>query len=255
VRLGSTDINRIGLGTNRLTNTERNRAFVADAVAAGVNFIDTAHLYSGGESETTIGAALAPFPENVVVATKGGFREARPDTLRAQIDESLRRLNTETIELYYLHRVDPNVALERSVEAIVEARERGKLRHIGLSEVSVEEIERARELTPIAAVQNHYSLSERKHDDVIDYCEREQIPFVPFYPLGGRSGLHGEAIEETAASHGATRSQVALAWLLKRSPVVAPIPGTLSLDHLRENLAAAEIELTDEEFDAIAHVQ
>jgi aryl-alcohol dehydrogenase-like predicted oxidoreductase len=255
VRLGSKDINRIGLGTNRLTDSEQNRAFLRDAVAAGVNLIDTAHLYTGGESEATIGAALAPFPEQLLVATKGGFREARPESLAAQIDESLRRLRTETIELYYLHRVDREVPLERSLEAIVEARDRGKLRHIGLSEVGVEEIERARQLAPVAAVQNHYSLNERKYEDVIDYCEREQILFVPFYPLGGRSGLRSETVEEITAAHGATTAQIALAWLLQRSEAIAPIPGTLSLEHLRENLSALEIELTDEEFDALRHMQ
>jgi pyridoxine 4-dehydrogenase len=255
VRLGSADINRIGLGTNRLTDTEEHRAFVAEAVAAGINFIDTAHLYTGGESEAAIGAALAPFPDDVVIATKGGFRDGRPEKLAAEIEDSLRRLGTATIDLYYLHRVDSKVPLERSVEAIIEAREHGKLRHIGLSEVDVEQIERARELTAIAAVQNQYSLSERKYDDVVDYCAREQIMFVPFYPLGGRSGVRSDAIERIAASRAASAPQIALAWLLKRSPVVVPIPGTLSLDHLRENIGALEIELTDEEFDSLSHVQ
>jgi pyridoxine 4-dehydrogenase len=255
VRLGSADINRIGLGTNRLTDTKDHRSFVADAVGAGINFIDTAHLYTGGESEATIGAALAPLPTEVVVATKGGFRDGRPESLAAEIDTSLQRLRVETIDLYYLHRVDSEVPLERSLEAILEAREHGKLRHIGLSEVGVDEIERARKLTPIVAVQNHYSLTERKYDDVIDYCKREQILFVPFYPLGGRSGLRGDAIDEVATSRGASAAQIALAWLLKRSPVVTPIPGTLSLDHLQENLAALEVELTDEEFDSLSGVQ
>jgi aryl-alcohol dehydrogenase-like predicted oxidoreductase len=255
VRLGSTDINRIGLGTNRLTDTEEHRTFIAEAVNAGINFIDTAHLYTGGESEATIGGALAPVPDGVVVATKGGFRDGRPENLAAELEQSLRRLRTETIDLYYLHRVDSEVPLERSVEAIVKAQEGGKVRHIGLSEVGVDEIERARGLTPIHAVQNHYSLTERKYDDVIAYCEREQILFVPFYPLGGRSGLRDDAVEKIAARRGASTSQIALAWLLKRSSAVVPIPGTLSLEHLRENIAALDIELTDEEFDALAHVQ
>jgi len=255
VRLGSTDINRIGLGTNRLTDTEQNRALVAEAVTAGINFIDTAHLYAGGRSEATIGAALAPFPDGIVVATKGGYDDGRPETLAAQIEESLRRLRTDTIDLYYLHRVDPKVPLERSVEAINEAREDGKLRHVGLSEVGVGEIERARRVVPIVAVQNHYSLSERKYEDVIDYCEQEQILFVPFYPLGGRTGLRNETTEEIAAARGASVSQIALAWLLKRSPAIVPIPGTLSLNHLRENTAALEIELADEEFEALARLQ
>jgi aryl-alcohol dehydrogenase-like predicted oxidoreductase len=254
VKLGSTDINRIGLGTNRLKDTKAHRAFVAQAVDAGINFIDTAHLYTGGESETAIGATLAPFPEEVVVATKGGFRDGRPENLMREIEDSLRRLRSETIDLYYLHRVDSEVPVERSVEAIVKAREDGKLRHIGLSEVGVEQIERARELTPIAAVQNRYSLSERSHDEVIDFCEREQILFVPFYPLGGRGGISGEAVEAIAAARGASAAQVALAWLLKRSPVVVPIPGSLSVEHVRDNLAALEIELSDQEFESLSRV-
>jgi aryl-alcohol dehydrogenase-like predicted oxidoreductase len=189
------------------------------------------------------------------VATKGGYNDRRPETLRAEIDESLRRLRVETIELYYLHRVDREVPLERSVEVLDQQRERGKLRHVGLSEVGVEQIERARKVAPIAAVQNRYSVGERKYDDVVDYCEREQILFVPFYPLGGGRGARSERLEEIAAANAATRSQIALAWLLRRSPVIAPIPGTLSLEHLRENLAALEVELTDEEFDALSHVQ
>jgi pyridoxine 4-dehydrogenase len=251
VRLGSTDIKRIGLGTNRLTDTEQNRTFLVQAIAAGVNFIDTAHLYTSGESEATIGAALAPFPEGVVVATKGGFNDGRPENLRAELDQSLRRLRTETVTLYYLHRVDSKVPLERSLEVIEEARQNGEIGHIGLSQVTVEQIERARQVAPIAAVQNHYSLRERKREDVIDYCEREQILFVPFFPLGGRGGLSAGALEEIAARRGASASQIALAWLLKRSEVIAPIPGTLSLRHLRENLEALEIALTDEEFEAL----
>jgi pyridoxine 4-dehydrogenase len=252
VRLGDAEINRIGLGTNRLEDTEQNRRFLNEAIGAGLNFIDTAHLYTGGASEATIGAALAPFPEGLTVATKGGFNDGRPETLAAEFAESLERLQVETIELYYLHRVDADVPVERSIEAIAAERTRGKLRHIGLSEVGVEEIERARGVAPIAAVQNHYSLSRREYDEVVDYCESEQIVFVPFYPLGGRSGLKTEALARVAADHEATPPQIALAWLLKRSPAIVPIPGTLSIAHLRENLAALEIELTDDEFEALA---
>lgn len=255
MKLGSTEITRIGLGTNRLTDTEQNRAFLSEAVGTGLNLIDTAHLYSSGESEATIGAALAPFPDGVVVATKGGFNDGRPEKLVGELEESLRRLRTETIDLYYLHRVDSEVPLERSVEAINGERERGKLRHIGLSEVTVEQIERAREVAPIAAVQNRYSLRERTYEDVVDHCEREGILFVPFYPLGGRSGLAGSRLEEVAAARGASASQVALAWLLRRSSAIVPIPGTLSLEHLRENLGALQVDLSDEEFDALERMQ
>jgi aryl-alcohol dehydrogenase-like predicted oxidoreductase len=252
VRLGSTDINRIGLGTNRLTDTPDNREFLAEAVAAGINFIDTAHLYTRGASEATIGATQL---EGAIVATKGGYYDGQPEALEAEFEESRRRLRTETIDLYYLHRVDAKVALERSVEAIDKQRERGRLRHVGVSEVSVEQLERARQVAPIAAVQNRYSLAERRHEEVVDYCEREQIPFVPFYPLGGRNGLTSEELDQIAAARGATTTQIALAWLLKRSPAIVPIPGSLSLDHVRENIAALEIELTDEEFDSLSRVQ
>lgn len=252
MRLGSTDINRIGLGTNRLTNTPDNQALLADGVAAGINFIDTAHLYTRGESEATIGAAQF---DGAIVGTKGGYYDGEPEALDGEFEESLRRLRTETIDLYYLHRVDAKVPLERSVEAINRQRERGRLHHVGLSEVGVEQIERARKVAPIAAVQNRYSLSERRYEEVIDYCEREQILFVPFYPLGGRNRLASEELERIATAHSVTAPQIALAWLLKRSPAIVPIPGTLSLDHLRENVAALEIELTDEEFESLSRMQ
>src|SRR5919206_5260948 len=249
LRIGDTEVARIGLGTNRLAHTRENVAFIREAVAAGVGLIDTAHLYTAGDSETTIGEGLSAETDGVVVATKGGFRpgEGRPDVLRAQIQESLRRLRTATIELYYLHRVDPETPLERSLGAIAEFVERGAIRHVGLSEVSVEQIERARELVPVAAVQNRYNLDERAHEEVVDHCAAEGIVFVPFFPL------HGDhpQLREIAARHGATEAQVALAWLLRRSPAMLPIPGTLSLEHLRENLAALDLELADDEFDAL----
>jgi aryl-alcohol dehydrogenase-like predicted oxidoreductase len=239
---------RIGLGTNRLTNTPEHVTFIREAVAAGIRHIDTAHLYTGGESEATIGAAS---PDGALVATKGGYRpgEGDPKVLSAQIEESLRRLRTDAIELYYLHRVDPETPFERSLATLAEHHEKGTIRHVGLSEVSVEQIERARELLPVTAVQNHFNVAERKYDDVVDHCTREGIVFVAFYPLKGAAG---PAAGEIAARHGATERQIALAWLLKRSPLILPIPGTLSLDHLKENLAAAEIELSDDEFDAMS---
>jgi pyridoxine 4-dehydrogenase len=246
--LADTEVPRIGLGTNRLTNTPEHTAFIREAVAAGVRHVDTAHLYTGGDSEAAIGAAR---PNGAVVATKGGYHagEGAPEVLNAQIEESLRRLGTDSIELYYLHRVDPETPLEMSLATIAEHRDRGTIRHVGLSEVGIEQIERARELLPIAAVQNHFNLSERKHEDVVDHCTREGIVFVPFYPLKGGAG---PAAAEIAARHRATERQIALAWLLKRSPLMLPIPGTLSLDHVKENLAALEIELTDDEFDALS---
>jgi pyridoxine 4-dehydrogenase len=248
--LGDTEVPRVGLGTNRLTNTSEHVALAKEAVAAGLGHIDTAHTYTGGESEETIGAALSPVADGVVVATKGGWGagNGRPDVLRAQIEESLRRLRTETIALYYLHRVDPETRLEDSLGAIKEYRDSGKVRHVGLSEVGIDQIERAREVVPIAAVQNNYSLVERKHEDVVDYCAAEGIVFVPFFPL---RGVGSRQLSEIADRHGASSTQIALAWLLRRSPTTLPIPGTLSLEHLRENLAALEIELSDAEFEAL----
>jgi pyridoxine 4-dehydrogenase len=212
---------RIGLGTNRLTNTPQHVAFIRDAAAAGVAMIDTAHLYTGGESELTIGAAGVDVP----VATKGGYHpgEGAPDVLRAQLDQSLRNLRTDVIDLYYLHRVDPQTPLAESLGVIAEYRDAGKVRDVGISEVSVEQIEQARAVVPIAAVQNEYSLAERKHDAVVDYCAAEGILFVPFFPL-----------------RGADDPREALTWLLARSPTMLPIPGTLSIEHLRENLAAED---------------
>jgi aryl-alcohol dehydrogenase-like predicted oxidoreductase len=250
LRLGDTEVTRIGLGTNRLRWSPENVGFVKEAVAAGLNHIDTAHTYTGGDSEETIGAALSSVPDGVVVATKGGYvpGTGRPDLLRAQIEESLRRLRTDSIDLYYLHRVDPETPLEESLGAIKEYRDRGSIRHVGLSEVGIAQIERARRVVPITAVQNRYNLSERRWEDVVDYSAREGIVFVPFFPLHGAGDL---ALAELAERRGATPEQIALAWLLKRSPSMLPIPGTLSLEHLKENLAALELELSDAEFESL----
>lgn len=250
LRLGDTDVARIGLGTNRLTNTPEHVALLQEAIASGLNHIDTAHTYTGGDSEETIGAALSPMPDGCVVATKGGYApgHGRPDVLRSQIEESLERLGTDRIELYYLHRVHPDTPLEESLGAIAEHRDAGIIRHVGLSQVGIDQIERARRVVPVTTVQNHYNLSERTYEDVVDHCAREGIVFVPYYPLGGDGG---PALDEIAERHGATRAQITLAWLLRRSPAMLPIPGTLSLDHLKENLTALEIELSDAEFEAL----
>jgi pyridoxine 4-dehydrogenase len=251
VTLGDTEVTRIGLGTNRLTNTPDHVAFIRTAVEAGIHVIDTAHTYVGGESEETIGAALSDGGSSAVVATKGGMGAGRghPDALRSQIETSLRRLRTDSIALYYLHRVDPETPLEQSLGAIREYVDQGQIRHVGLSEVGIEQIERARKIVPIAAVQNRYNLSERGWDDVVDYCTRERICFVPFFPLHGDGG---PALARIADQRAATPSQIALAWLLRRSPMMLPIPGTLSVNHLKENLGALEIELTDEELQRLA---
>jgi pyridoxine 4-dehydrogenase len=246
ITVGETTVPRIGMGTNRLTTTGEHVAFVRAAVDTGLAHIDTAYLYTGGESEAAIGRALDLPLAGRVVATKGGYRagEGRPDVLRGQIDESLRRLHTDVIDLYYLHRVHPDTPLEESMGVIAEARTAGKIRDVGISEVGVEQIEQARAVVPITAVQNRYNLEDRGHDPVIDHCAAEGIVFVPYFPMQGRDA---PAVAAIASRRGQTTGQVALAWLLHRSPAVLPIPGTLSLDHLRENLAALELELTDDE--------
>jgi pyridoxine 4-dehydrogenase len=250
VNLAGTEVPRIGLGTNRLANTSRNVEFVREAVAAGLRHIDTAHLYTGGESEAAIGAALSPVPEGCVIGTKGGFRpgEGNPEVLRDQIEESLRRLRTESIQLFYLHRVDPETPLGQSIATIAEYVEAGKIQHVGISEAGIDDIELARAFVPIEVVQNHYNLAERGWDEVVDYCTAEDIVFVPFFPLRGATGLE---LDDLAERHEATSTQIALAWLLKRSPKMLPIPGTLSLEHLKENLDALDLELSDDEFTAL----
>jgi pyridoxine 4-dehydrogenase len=224
-RLGDREITRIGLGTNRLTDTPENLDFLEQAVRTGLDFIDTAHLYTGGASERAIGTALAPFPADLTVATKVGYHpgSGRPETLRAELEESFERLSAETIPLVYLHRVHPGVPIEESLAVLREYRADGRIEHVGVSDLGVDQIEHARSVVPIAAVQNEYNLAERKYEDVVDYCEREGILFVPYYPL-----------------HGPGSTPEKLAWLLQRSPCIVPIPGTLSVDHLKSNLAALD---------------
>ena len=220
--LAGVDVPRIGLGTNRLTDDASGVAFVRAALEAGVRHFDTAHLYTGGASERAIGEGLRGGRDDVVVATKGGYGGAgqgRPEVLRAQIEQSLRSLQTDAIDLYYLHRVDPETPLEESLGAIKEFVDRGAIRTVGLSDVSVEQIERARAVVAIEAVQNRFNVEDTKHDAVVDHCAAEGIAFVPFYPLNGPGSTAGK-----------------LRWLLDRAPNVLPIPGTLSLEHLRENL-------------------
>lgn len=251
IRLGDHEVARIGLGTNRLTNTAAHVELVRAAVDAGIGCIDSAHIYTGGESEAAIGAALGGVRHGAVVATKGGYAPAhgRPEVLRRQIEESLRRLRTDTIPLYYLHRVDTDTPLEESLGEIARHIDAGRIRCAGLSQVTVEQIERARTVLAVTAVQNHYNLGERRFDDVVDHCARDGIVFVPYFPL---RGVRPAAVDEIAERHHATTAQVALAWLLRRSPATLPIPGTLSLEHLRQNLGALEIELTDDEFRALS---
>ena len=237
---------RIGLGTNRLTDTPANHDFLRQAVEAGIGFVDTAHLYSSGESEAAIGAALSPFDAGLTVATKGGYSSGTsPDDLRRQIEESLQRLRTDTIELYYLHRIHPQHSVETMMSVIAEYRTMGRIRHVGVSEVTVEQLQLAQAVVPIAAVQNEYNLGTREWDEVVDFCAERELLFVPFFPLRGGNR---KAIAQVAEEAGATPHQVKLAWLLKRSPAMLPIPGTLDIEHVRENLGALDVQLTDEQF-------
>jgi aryl-alcohol dehydrogenase-like predicted oxidoreductase len=243
------EVLRIGLGTNRLT--PEHAGFAREMLAAGVQHVDTAHVYQQGGSETALGEAGAAAAPGVVLATKGGMGEGngRREVLREQVEESLGRLRAESIALYYLHRVYPDVPFEETIGGLAELRAEGKIRHVGLSQVGIDLIEQARAIVPVAAVQNHYNLAERGGEGVVDYCEANGIVFVPFYPL---RDLGSGPVEEIAGRHGSTPQQVALAWLLRRSPAMLPIPGTLSLDHLKENLAALDLELSDEEFAALS---
>jgi pyridoxine 4-dehydrogenase len=250
VALGEHRLTRIGLGTNRLTDTPEHRAFLEAAVKTDLNHIDSAHLYAGGDSERVIGATLAPFPDDLLVATKGGYEAGvGVEGLRAELEQSFERLRTEVIGLYYQHRVHPDLEVEDAMSLLKEYRDAGRITHIGISAVTLEQIERARSVAPVDVVQNEYSLVRREHEGVVDYCAAEGIVFVPYFPLRGGDP---PAVAEIAEHHGATPSQIRLAWLLKRSPMMVPIPGTLSLEHLNENLAALDIELGDDEFEGLS---
>jgi len=237
------------------------RAILQAAVALGVNFIDTADAYGPDIAEELIYEALHPYPADLVIATKGGITRqgpakaapvGRPEYLHQCVEMSLRRLHLETIPLYQLHRIDPKVPAEESLGKLVELREQGKLQHIGLSEVTVEQILEAQKITPILSVQNKYNLSERKHEGVLEFCTQNNIAFIPWYPVdaGRLSRPDGRLAAMAKAKHAST-TQLSLAWLLHKSPVMLPIPGTYSLEHLKENIASAEIELNPEEVAAI----
>jgi pyridoxine 4-dehydrogenase len=232
------------------------RALLRRAVQLGVRLIDTAEFYGPGTSERLITEALWPFPDGLVIATKGLIQPldrwgqpGQPWRLREAVEGSLRRLRLERIDLYQLARIDPSVPAEDQFGVLAELREQGKVRHVGLSEVGVDQVEAARRIVPVASVQNRYSLADRAWEPVLDHCEREGIAFLPWFPLGaGRLAEAGGALVEIARRHHATPAQVALAWLLERSPVMLPIPGTSSVAHLEENLAAAALRLDDDEF-------
>jgi pyridoxine 4-dehydrogenase len=259
---GDLPVNRMGFGAMRLTGPgiwgpprDRKEAIrvLQRAVELGVNFIDTADSYGPHVSEELIAEALRPYP-GVVIATKGGFERpgpykwienGRPEYLRRQLEGSLRRLRLERIDLWQLHRIDPKVPAGEQFGAIGEFQRQGLVRHLGLSEVSVAEIEQARKVVPIVSVQNRYNVADRRWDAEVDHCAREQIAFIPWFPLSAGALVEGTALERVAQRHGATVYQIALAWLLARSPAMLLIPGTSSVEHLGENIAAAEIKLSD----------
>jgi pyridoxine 4-dehydrogenase len=249
---GDLVVNRIGLGTNRIHRDDHSIHALKTAIKVGINFIDTASAYTNGESEETIGQTLAPYKE-IFVATKGGM--VAPDfhidssvaMLKHSLEKSLERLKLDTIPLYFLHRVDPEVPLKESVSFLKQMQDEGKIKHIGLSEVTVAQIEEARNIVNIAAVENEYNLSNRKHDEVITYAEKEGIVFIPFFPMHFTI-KDTEKFLTIQEKYHATSEQLAITWLLKRSPIILPIPGSLSPKHLEENAAALNIKLGDEDF-------
>lgn len=270
---GDLPVVRLGFGAMQLTGPgiwgeprDHDEAIrvLRRAVELGITFIDTADSYGPEVSERLIGEALAPYADGVVIATKAGLTRQGPDIwtqlgqpayLRQQCEMSLRRLKLERIDLFQLHRIDKNFPLEDQIGLLLELQQEGKVRHIGLSEVTVDEIEAARKIAPIATVQNLYNLADRRSEAVLDHCEREGIGFMPWFPLAtGELSREDGPLADAAREHGASPSQLALAWLLRRSPVMLPIPGTSRVAHLEQNTAAAEIELTGAEFDALSAV-
>jgi pyridoxine 4-dehydrogenase len=264
-------VNRLGFGAMRLTgegiwgppkDRKAALAVLRRAVELDVNFIDTADSYGPYVSEELIAEALFPYPKGLVIATKGGWNrpgpnqwthDSTPAHLREAVEGSLKRLKLDRIDVYQLHTPDPVVPFEASIETLAELRDEGKIRLIGLSNVTREHIERARKIVPIVSVQNRYSFADREWDYVVNYCERDGIAFIPWFPLGaGR--VAGEVLNEIARARKATSKQVALAWLLRRSPIMLPIPGTSSVEHLEENVEAATFRLTDDEYERLAEV-
>jgi pyridoxine 4-dehydrogenase len=263
---GDLEVRRLGFGAMRITgegiwgppdDPEEAVRLLRRVVERGVNLIDTADSYGPEVSENLIAEALHPYTDGLVIATKGGLRrsgpgqwprDARPERLKECCEASLRRLKLDRIDLYQLHSPDPQVPFEDSVGALKELQDEGKIRHVGISNVSADELERARAVVDVVTVQNRYNLEDRDSEDVLEACEAANIGFIPWFPLAvGRLAEPGGPLDEVARRHDATPAQVALAWLLARSPAMLPIPGTSSIEHFEENLAAAEIELSSEE--------
>lgn len=270
LKLGSFTVHRLGFGTMQLTGSgvwgppedhDGAIAVLRRAVELGVDLLDTADSYGPDVAEELVKEALHPYPQGLRIATKAGFLRpgpgqweecGRPDHLRRQCEGSLRRLGVERIDLFQLHRVDPDVPADDQFGVLKELRDEGKVAEVGLSEVGVDQVEAARRIVPVVSVQNQYNIALRGADDVVDHCEGQGIAFIPWFPLGsGKLSRPGGTIDEVASQLGATVSQVCLAWLLKRSPVMVPIPGTSSLDHLEENCAAAGLTLTDDQYQTL----
>jgi len=264
------EVNRLGFGAMRLTgrgiwgepdDPEKARNVLRRALELGVNFIDTADSYGPEVNERLIGEALSPFPKGLVVATKGGLTrqgpdlwtsDGRPDYLAKQVEKSLRLLKTDVIDLWQLHRIDPKIPVEESLEPIVKLKQQGKIRHIGLSEVKPKDIDRARKVVEIVSVQNLYNVGDRQHEDVLEYCEHHKLAFIPWFPVAaGKLERLGSKLDEIAKRKGATVAQLSIAWLLHRSAVILPIPGTSSLTHLEENMKAADLALSQSDMKEI----
>jgi pyridoxine 4-dehydrogenase len=263
-------VSRMGYGAMRITgdgiwgepkDSDGAKKVLRRAVELGVNFIDTADSYGPEVSERLIGEALAPYALGVVIATKAGFTRqgpnqwlavGRPEYLTQQVEMSLRRLKVERIDLWQLHRIDAKVPVEESLGAIKKLQEQGKIRHVGLSEVKPQEIDRARKVVEIVSVQNRYNVGDRGHEDVVDYCTKHGLAFIPWFPVAaGKLAQPGGKLDAAAKKHGVAVSQLSLAWLLRRSPIMLPIPGTTSVGHLEENVAAADVKLGEGEWEEI----
>jgi len=268
---GEISVHRLGFGAMRLTgegiwgppkDPKGALAVLRRAIELDINFIDTADSYGPNVSEELIAEALFPYPAGLVIATKGGWNrpgpnhwthDATPSHLRKAVEGSLKRLRLDRIDVYQLHIPDPVVSFEASVETLAQMRNEGRIRLVALSNVTQEHIERARRIVPIVSVQNRYSFADREWDYVVDYCERNEIAFIPWFPLGAGK-VAGEVLNRIAQAHGASPTQIALAWLLRRSPIMLPIPGTSSIEHLEQNVAAASLRLSEEEYEQLSRV-